>query len=158
MAGHAYTATVEWFGGDGSFADGRYGRGHRWLFDGGVEVPASASPLHVKAPYSRADAVDPEEAYVAALSSCHMLFVLYLAGRRGLVIESYRDEAIGLMSPNAAGKPHIGAVTLRPAIGWGGERRPSALEVETLHHDAHAECYLANSVLTAIAVEPVAAD
>lgn len=152
MAEHRYTAVVEWARGEARFTDGRYGRGHRWLFDGGVEVPASSAPSSVPVPFSRPDAVDPEEAFVAALSSCHMLFFLYLAQKAGLVVDSYRDEASGVMTPNGRGKLFVSAVTLDPTIAFGGERRPEAAEIAALHHAAHAECYLANSVLTEVSV------
>lgn len=156
MAEHRYTAVVEWARGDARFTDGRYDRGHRWLFDGGVAIPASSSPFSVPLPYSRPDAVDPEEAFVAALSSCHMLFFLYLAQKRGLVVDSYRDEAVGLMTPNARGKLYVSAVTLDPAIVFGGELEPDAADIAALHHAAHAECYLANSVLTEVSVAGLA--
>ena len=152
MAEHRYTAVVEWARGEARFTDGRYGRGHRWLFDGGVEVPASSAPSSVPVPLSRPDAVDPEEAFVAALSSCHMLFCLDLAQTRGFVVDSYRDEASGVMTPTAAGKLFVSAVTLDPEIAFGGERRPDPADIAAMHHAAHAECYLANSVLTAVTV------
>jgi organic hydroperoxide reductase OsmC/OhrA len=152
---HSYTAVVEWRRGEAEpFTDNRYSRGHEWSFDGGITVPASSAPSSVRLPYSREDAVDPEEAYVAALSSCHMLTFLFLAAKAGFVVDSYRDEARGRMSPNAHGRLWVDAVTLSPAIAFGGERAPSANELEGLHHAAHEQCYLANSVKTEITIAP----
>ena len=151
---HTYTAVVAWQrAADERFTDNRYSRFHRWQFDGGIEVPASSAPSSVPLPFSREDAVDPEEAYVAALSSCHMLFFLHLAAKGGFLVESYRDEARGTMAPNEAGQLHVAAVTLAPAIVFGGERMPDAGEIEGLHHAAHDACYLANSVRTVITVK-----
>ena len=150
---HHYTAVVEWRRQETeAFTDNRYSRGHAWSFDGGITVPASSAPSSVRLPYSREDAVDPEEAYVAALSSCHMLTFLYLAAKAGLVVESYRDEASGRMVPNVTGRLWVDAVTLAPLIVFGGERVPSDAEVEALHHEAHEQCYLANSVKTEIII------
>lgn len=156
MAAHRYTAVVAWARDGVIFGDGRYSRAHRWLFDGGIEVPASAAPSSVPLPFSRPDAVDPEEAFVAALSSCHMLFVLHLAAKRGFVVDSYRDEATGIMSANARGKLFVSTVTLDPRIAFGGERQPDAAEIAALHHDAHDGCDLANSVLTELSVAGLA--
>ena len=154
---HSYTAVVEWSRGGEAFLDNRYSRGHLWRFDGGVEVPASSAPSSVPLPYSREDAVDPEEAFVAALSSCHMLFFLHLAAKRGYLVESYRDEASGRMSRNADGKLFMSAVTLSPEVVFGGGRVPDPAEIEALHHAAHDECYLANSVLTEVTIAAVPA-
>lgn len=149
---HSYGAVVEWRRNGDRFVDNRYGRGHRWLFDGGVEVPASSAPGSVPPPYSREDAVDPEEAFVAALSSCHMLFFLHLAAKRGFVVDRYRDEAEGRMTRNADGRLFVSAVTLHPEIAFGGDVSPDEAEIEALHHAAHDECYLANSVLTEVTI------
>src|SRR5262249_9071489 len=141
---HAYTATVSWKRGPGeAFTDNKYSRGHEWVFDGGVTVPASSSPLSVRLPYSRADAVDPEEALVAALSSCHMLVFLYLAAKQGYVIESYDDEAVGEMTKNARGKLFLSKATLRPRVVFSGAKQPSKAELSHLHHQAHEDCYIA---------------
>ena len=147
-----YTAEVHWERRDAVFTDKRYSRAHRWSFDGGVVVPASSSPHAVPVPYSDPANVDPEEAYVAALSSCHMLTFLWLASRQGFVVDSYTDAAEGLMQVNEAGKEAVTRVTLRPRIVFSG-RQPSEAELEALHHQAHDECYLANSVKTAIEVK-----
>lgn len=149
-----YTATVLWQRDGATFTDSRYSRGHRWLFDGGMEVPASSSPHVVPLPMSVAAAVDPEEALVAALSSCHMLSFLFIAAKRGFVIDEYRDDAVGELARNEAGKLAMTVVTLRPAIAVGGERQPSSAEVEAMHNEAHEQCFIANSVRTAVRCEP----
>ena len=154
---HEYTATVRWERGEGSFADNRYSREHVWLFDGGTQVPASPAAANVPPGCARADAVDPEEAFVAAISSCHMLFFLAFAGKRGFVPDSYEDNALGVMTKNARGKLFVSRVTLDPKIAWSGENRPSAEEVAALHHRAHEECFLANSVRTEVVVAGVPA-
>lgn len=154
---HEYKASVSWKRGADAFTDMKFSRGHQWSFDGGVTVVASASPQVVRLPYSRADAVDPEEAFVAALSSCHMLTFLYLAAKQGYVVDSYADEAVGVMTKNARGKLFVSKVALRPAIAFSGAKQPSAAELAGLHHHAHEECYIANSVLTEVVVEPAPA-
>jgi len=135
------------------FTDRRYCRGHVWQFDGGVEVPASSSPHVVPLPYSLAENVDPEEAFVASLSSCHMLFFLHFASDAGLVIDHYADAAMGVME-TVDGKTMITKVTLRPEVTYGGQAPDIALE-DDLHHRAHDACFLANSVRTEVVTEPV---
>jgi organic hydroperoxide reductase OsmC/OhrA len=154
---HEYTATVRWERGVGSFADNRYSREHVWLFDGGTQVPASPAAANVPPGCARADAVDPEEAFVAAISSCHMLFFLAFAGKRGFVPDSYEDNALGVMTKNERGKLFVSRVTLDPKIAWSGENRPSDEEVAAMHHRAHEECFLANSVRTEVVVAGVPA-
>jgi organic hydroperoxide reductase OsmC/OhrA len=154
---HEYTATVRWERGGGSFADNRYSREHVWLFDGGTQVPASPAAANVPPGCARADAVDPEEAFVAAISSCHMLFFLAFAGKRGFVPDSYEDNALGVMTKNERGKLFVSRVTLDPKIAWSGENQPSAEEVAAMHHRAHEECFLANSVRTEVVVAGVPA-
>jgi organic hydroperoxide reductase OsmC/OhrA len=151
---HEYRVTVFWTRGDAAFVDNRYSRGHVWKFDGGIEVPASSAPSSVRLPYSVAEAVDPEEALVAAISSCHMLTFLFVAAKAGFVVDRYEDDALGIMTKNARGKLFVSKVTLRPAIAFSGEKQPSPAEMEALHHQAHEECYIANSVVTEIVVEP----
>jgi organic hydroperoxide reductase OsmC/OhrA len=151
-----YTATIEWHRNGAAFSDNRYGRAHVWRFDGGAVVPASASPHVVPVPLSDPAGVDPEEAFVASLSSCHMLWFLSLAAKRGLVVESYRDEAVGVMAKNADGKLAMTRVTLRPAVRFAGARAPAAGELQELHHRAHEECFIATSVRTEVVCEPVA--
>src|SRR5688500_13052874 len=113
---HEYRATIVWRRDGEDFAKGRYSRAHEWRFDGGMTVPASASPGVVPLPFSRAEAVDPEEAFVAALSSCHMLTFVDMARRAGIVVDSYEDEAVGLLERIAPGKMAVTRVTLRPRI------------------------------------------
>ena len=134
---------------DVTFSDGRYSRAHTWHFDGGVVVPASASPHIVPLPFSNPENVDPEEAYLAALSSCHMLTYLDLARRQGFVVDTYRDAAKGVMEKNTAGKYWVSRVELHPAITYAGTGPDRAAE-ETLHHRAHEECFIANSVKTLV--------
>lgn len=146
---HAYRATVLWQRGNQPFTDNKYTRGHVWRFDEGIEVPASSSPFVVPA-YSLAAAVDPEEAFVASLSSCHMLFFLNFAARAGFRIDSYEDAAIGEMAKNESGKVYVAKVTLSPRIVFSGDKRPSEADVAALHHTSHEECFIANSVKTEI--------
>ena len=150
----SYTATTRWTRGDATFADNRYSRAHTWNFDGGVTVPASSSPHVVPLPFSAADAVDPEEAFVAAVSSCHLLWFLSIARKHGFVVDSYEDEAVGVMSKNAAGKLHVSTVTLHPRIAFAGERQPDATALGQLHHEAHEECFIANSIRSEVRIEP----
>ena len=151
---HEYLATVSWKrGGDEPFSDNKYSRGHTWAFDGGVTVPASSSPLSVRLPFSKTDAVDPEEALVASVSSCHMLTFLYLAAKGGYVVDSYEDKAVGVMTKNARGKLFVSSVALRPRIIFSGAKQPTAAQLDELHHHSHEECYIANSVLAEVVVE-----
>jgi organic hydroperoxide reductase OsmC/OhrA len=150
---HTYEATISWHRGEQKFTDNRYSRAHSWSFDGGVQVPASSSPLVVPEPMSVAANVDPEEAFVAAISSCHMLTFLWIAARRGFVIDSYHDRALGVMEKNDEGRLAMTRVTLRPQIAFGGERVPGAVEIDDMHHEAHKECFIANSVKSEIVVE-----
>jgi organic hydroperoxide reductase OsmC/OhrA len=152
---HTYTATIEWRRGDSRFTDLRYSRAHRWRFDGGVELAGSSSPHVVPLPYSDASAVDPEEAFVASLSSCHMLAFLYVAAKAGFVVDDYRDEAVGTLAKDGRGRESMTVVTLRPAVRFAGELAPTRAELDALHHAAHEECYIANSVLTDVRCEPV---
>jgi organic hydroperoxide reductase OsmC/OhrA len=151
---HEYHATIEWKRQDAAFTDNKYSRGHVWRFDGGVEVPASSAPSSVPLPYSVAAAVDPEEALVAATSSCHMLFFLYFAAKGGFVVDRYVDDAIGSMSHNESGKLYVSQIVLRPDVTFSGAKQPAAHDLATLHHHAHEECYIANSVKAEIIVRP----
>jgi organic hydroperoxide reductase OsmC/OhrA len=151
----AYKSVVVWKRDGAIFTDNRYCRGHRWLFDGGTEVPASSSPQVVPVPLSVAEAVDPEEAFVVSLSSCHMLWFLSIAAQRGYVVDSYRDEAVGVMGKDSTGKLGMTRVTLRPEVHFGGDRRPASDEAAAMHHDAHEQCFIAHSVKTDVRCEPV---
>jgi organic hydroperoxide reductase OsmC/OhrA len=147
-----HKARVFWDKTSPDFAKGRYSREHTWEFDGGVTVPASPSPSVVPVPFSNPDNVDPEEAYVAAIASCHMLTFLYLAANAGFHIESYEDRAVGRMTENAKGVPWMSQISLRPRIAFRGANVPTAQELQDLHHGAHEQCYIANSVKTEIIV------
>lgn len=149
-----YKTVVEWNRDGAIFTDNRYSRGHRWLFDGGVEVPASSSPHVVRIPLSVAAAVDPEEAFVASLSSCHMLVFLSIAAKQGFVVDSYRDEAVGVLAKDSSGKLAMTRVTLRPRVEFSGDKRPTAGELAAMHHDSHEECFIASSVKTDVQCEP----
>ena len=147
-----YQATVLWQRPpDIAFTDGRYSRAHLWRFDGGAEVPASASPHIVPLPFSAPEAVDPEEAYVAALASCHMLFFLSIAAKRHFVVDRYSDTVEGVMEKNAAGQLWVSRVTLHPEIVYAGPQ-PTAEQRDHMHHAAHEVCFIANSVKTEIRV------
>lgn len=150
-----YTAQLVWERHGADFAANRYSRRHVLRFDGGAEVPASSSPQVVPLPWSDPAGVDPEEAFVASLASCHMLWFLSIAAKAGYVVERYTDAAEGEMARNAAGKMAMTRVTLRPRALFSGERRPGREELEALHHRAHEECYIANSVTTDVRCEPV---
>jgi organic hydroperoxide reductase OsmC/OhrA len=150
-----YSAEVIWQRGEALFTDNRYSRAHLWRFDGGLAIPASSSPHSVPLPLSDAAAVDPEEAFIAALSSCHMLWFLAIAGKRKFRIDRYHDRATGVMARNAAGKLWVSVVTLRPEVQFSGELLPTRGEIEAMHESAHAECYIANSVSTHISIEPL---
>lgn len=151
---HRYEATVAWQRNGQPFTDHRYSRVHEWRFDGGARVSASPSPLSVPAPMSDASCVDPEEALVAAASSCHMLFFLAFAAKRGFVIDSYVDEAFGVMDKGSDGKWSITRIVLRPRIAFAGDIMPAADDVAKLHHEAHEHCYIANSLKSEIIIEP----
>jgi organic hydroperoxide reductase OsmC/OhrA len=150
-----YTATIRWHRGDASaegFTKGQYSRAHEWAFDGGAVVHAGPSPHVVPAPWSDPAAVDPEEAFVASLSSCHMLFFLDFARRAGFTIDSYVDEAVGVLEKRGDGKTWMSKVSLRPRVAWAGNP-PDEAVLTDLHHRAHEACFIANSVTTEVVVE-----
>ena len=149
-----HTATVEWSRGDQDFTGNRYSRAHDWRFDGGAVVRGSSAPTSVPEPMSDPAAVDPEEALVAALSSCHMLFFLAFAAKGGLTVDSYRDEAVGVLGRDERGKTSITAVTLRPGVVFSGDSLPDAAAISDLHHRAHEACYIANSIRATVTIEP----
>lgn len=148
-----FTAKLAWQRNDQPFLDQRYSRAHEWIFDGGLRVPASSSPLSVPLPMSNADNVDPEEALVAATSSCHMLFFLSIAAKRGHVVDSYSDHAVGLLAKNAEGKLAMTRITLRPHVMFAGANRPDPEQLAAIHHAAHEQCYIANSLKAEVVVE-----
>lgn len=143
-------ATMRWVRGGEAFADGRYRRAHTWFFDGGIEVPASSSPAVVPLPLSDLAALDPEEAFVAALSSCHMPWFLSLAARRGFVVDRHEDRATGVLGRDGAGRTAMTAVTLRPEVAFAPGRGPGEEEFRELHGAAHRESFLADSVRTEV--------
>lgn len=147
-----HMAHVRWTRGDARFTDHRYSRRHAWHFDGGVEVPASSSPHAVPVPMSSAEAVDPEEAFVASISSCHMLWFLSIAAGRGYTVDEYADEAEGFLERDGDGRMAMTRVVLRPRIAFGGDRTPSGGDIASMHDEAHHACFIANSVKTAICV------
>lgn len=149
-----HLATVRWQRRDGDdFTAKRYSRVHEWRFDGGAIVAGSPSPDVVPAPWSDAAAVDPEEAFVAAIASCHMLWFLSIAAERGWVVDAYEDAAVGTMGRIAPGRQAVTDVVLRPRIAFGGDSQPAAAQVDELHEAAHERCFIANSVKTRIRVE-----
>lgn len=148
-----HLASIRWSNHGPDFLKGKYSREHTWTFDGGVSVPASPSPHVVPAPWSNAAHVDPEEAFVAAVASCHMLTFLWLASRAGFLVESYADNAVGVLTKNERKVAWVSSIRLRPQIQFGGDRQPTAEELAELHHHAHDECFIANSVKTEITVE-----
>ena len=148
-----HKATIKWTHSQGDFLKGTYSREHVWTFDGGVTVPASPSPSAVRVPFSNPANVDPEEAFVASLSSCHMLTYLYVAARKGFEVGSYEDEAVGAMTKNERGIFWVSSVVLHPRITYAGAKTPTREEEEQMHHAAHDQCFIANSVKTDVRVE-----
>ncbi len=152
MADHRATITWQGPASAADFVKGKFSREHAWSFDGGVTVPASSSPSVVPTPWSNPAHVDPEEAFVASIASCHMLSFLYVAAKGGLTVTSYRDEAVGVMTKNERGVPWVSKVTLAPAIVFARDPQPSAEQLAELHHAAHDACFIASSVKTEIVV------
>jgi organic hydroperoxide reductase OsmC/OhrA len=145
-------ALIRWKLSGPDFLQGRYSRENTWTFDGGLTVPASPAPSVVPAPWSNAAHVDPEEAFVAALASCHMLTFLWLASQQGFQVESYEDEASGKMTKNESGVPWVSVITLHPKIVFSGAKQPAPEDLDRLHHAAHEQCFIANSIKTAVTV------
>jgi organic hydroperoxide reductase OsmC/OhrA len=148
-----FEARLAWRRDHQRFTDQRYSRAHQWYFDGGLSVPASSSPLSVPVPMSDPAAVDPEEALVAAASSCHMLFFLSLAAQQGFVVDRYEDHATGTLAAGADGRVAMTRIVLRPSLAFAGERKPGREELDALHHAAHEKCYIANSLKCDVVVE-----
>jgi len=149
-----YTATIRWTrAGEGDFTKGQYSRAHEWAFDGGHVVKGSASPHIVPAPWSDPAGVDPEEAFIASLASCHMLFFLSLAASRGWCVERYHDAAVGTLSKDADGRLAMTEVVLRPEVSFAG-RQPTPTDIAGLHQRAHEQCFIANSVKALVRLEP----
>ena len=150
-----YTAEISWQCNGEDFLGNRYSRRHVMRFDGGAEVAGSSSPHVVPLPMSDASAVDPEEAFVASLSSCHMLWFLSIAARHQFCVDRYVDAASGVMAKNADGKMAMTVVTLLPDVTFSGKKLPTRIEIDALHHEAHEACYIASSVKTEVRCEPV---
>jgi len=148
-----HKATIHWKRESPDFLKGKYSREHTWTFDGGMTIAASPSPTVVPVPYSNPANVDPEEAYIAAVSSCHMLTFLHLASRAGFTVDKYDDEAIGVMTKNEKGSQWVSSIILRPKIIYSGEKLPSLQDEGELHHKAHEQCFIANSIKTVVTVE-----
>ncbi len=153
-----YAAETLWERQDATFLDNRYSRRHVLRFDGGLEVPGSSSPSVVPVPMSDASALDPEEAFVSSLSSCHMLWFLTMAVKRKFCVDRYFDAATGVMEKNAEGKVAMTVVTLHPEVTFSGEKLPTRAELDKMHHDAHEACFIASSVKTDVRCEPVYGD
>ena len=149
-----YTATISWSRGDQPYTDGKYSRAHTWRFDGGIEVPGSSSPHVVRPPLSNEAAVDPEEAFIASLSSCHMLFFLDFARRAGFRVDRYVDEAEGVLDKDEQGRMAMTLITLRPQIAFSGDKQPAPSDLDSLHHKSHEACFIANSVRSEVRIEP----
>ena len=149
-----YYATVSWQRAGADFLNKKYSREHQWLFESGTRVEASASHHIVPQPWSNPDFVDPEEAFVASLASCHMLFFLDLAAQGGFVVENYEDAACGILGKGGNGAMMVTEVTLNPQAWFSGENQPAEAEIEALHHRAHELCFIANSVTTEVRIIP----
>jgi organic hydroperoxide reductase OsmC/OhrA len=150
-----YTAELVWERGEQDFLSNRYSRRHLIYLDGGLTIPGSASPHVVPLPMSDASAMDPEEAFVASLSSCHMLWFLSLAAKHGFCVDRYADKASGVLERNVDRKMAMTVVTLCPDVKFSGAKLPTPDDITQLHHEAHEQCYIANSVKTEVRVEPV---
>jgi organic hydroperoxide reductase OsmC/OhrA len=150
-----YFAKIVWAGNGADFQTGRYSREHLWSFDGGIEVKASSSPHVVPLPFSIENAVDPEEAFVASLSSCHMLWFLSIAAKNGFSVKSYIDESFGIMGKNTEGKVAMLSVCLQPRVEFYGQNIPTCEIINDMHENAHAECFIASSVKTEIVCKPI---
>ena len=148
-----HKAIIHWKRTSPYFLKGRYSREHTWEFDGGQTIKASPSPSVVPIPFSNPAFVDPEEAFVASVSSCHMLTFLFVAGKKGFVVDSYRDESTGIMGKNEKGVPWVASIVLQPEIVFSGEKTPAPSDMDQLHHLAHEQCFIANSIKTTVTVE-----
>lgn len=149
----SYTVRILWKKDSSeAFVDNKYSRAHTWTFDGGIALAASSSPHVVPLPMSKESAVDPEEAFLASLSSCHMLWFLSIAAGKKFIVESYDDHAVGVLAKNEEGKLAMTEVTLKPKVIFSGKTLPSQEQLDELHHLAHEKCFIANSVKTKISI------
>jgi len=147
-----HSAQIKWSRGHENFADDSYSRGHQWVLDGGFSVPASSAP---GIPHSVAAAIDPEEGVLASLGSCHMLFFLALAMRKGFIVDDYCDSPVGTIGRNDKGKNALVEIIMRPAATFSGDVLPTQEDIDALHARAHSLCYVANSLNSDIKIEPV---
>jgi organic hydroperoxide reductase OsmC/OhrA len=150
-----HQAALFWSREGTDFLAQHYSRRHEWRFDGGARVSASSSPQVVPVPWSDPSAVDPEEALVASVSSCHMLWFLSIAAKAGWVVDRYTDAATGLMARNEQGRQAITRIILRPEVQFAPGLQPSCSEIDAMHHEAHEACFIANSLKSEIRCEPV---
>lgn len=150
---HEYQASIQWRQTEGNFVDGKYSRKHTWIFDGNLRIPASASPQIVNEPFSDPDAIDPEEAFVASLASCHMLWFLSLAAKRNFIVINYEDTAQGLMEKNSEGNLAITKVILQPLVTFNNDDNINQQVIEKVHEQAHQQCFIANSVKSNIIID-----
>jgi organic hydroperoxide reductase OsmC/OhrA len=150
-----HKARVYWNRGQDNFLDNKYSRAHKWQLDGGLEIDASSSPSVVPLPMSKADAIDPEEAFVASLSSCHMLWFLSIAAKRKYGVDSYIDNAVGILGKDPKGNFYISKVTLTPEVQFFGENQPNKDELLAMHEEAHQRCFIANSVKSEVICNPI---
>jgi organic hydroperoxide reductase OsmC/OhrA len=150
-----HTAEILWLRGEQDFCSNRYSRKHLLRFDGGAEIAGSSSPYVVPLPMSDATAVDPEEMFIASIASCHMLWFLSIAAKNGFCVDRYADSPAGVMRRNEGGRMAMTSVTLKPAVDFSGVKRPTTQQIDAMHHEAHAECFIANSIITYVRCEPV---
>ena len=146
-----HTVTVDWKRETPDFAYQSYNRDHNWTFDAGITVRASAAPAYL----GSESCVDPEEAFVASLSSCHMLTFLAIACKKRFTVDGYRDQAVGILGKDQTGRLAMTRVTLRPQVRFGGEKTPTPEELAQMHGQAHHACFIANSVNTEVVIEPL---
>jgi organic hydroperoxide reductase OsmC/OhrA len=143
-----HRATIVWKRETPDFTYQSYNRDHDWRFDGGATVRASAAPAYL----GSESCIDPEEAFVASLSSCHMLTFLAIAAKKRFVVDDYQDQAVGVLDKDSAGHQAIVRVILHPQVKFSGEKIPSPEELRQLHEQAHHACFIANSVKTEVSV------
>ncbi|MBM5573234.1 OsmC family protein [Deefgea sp. CFH1-16] len=153
-----HSSEVIWARNGQDFIDNRYSRKHLLRFDGGIEVAGSSSPHVVPIPMSDAAAIDPEEAFISSISSCHMLWFLSIAAKQKFCVDRYFDKAIGVMAKNLDGKVAMSVVTLKPEVVFSGETLPTQDQINNMHHQAHEACFIANSIKTEVRLEPIYPD
>lgn len=150
-----HLASIVWQRGEQVFSDNQYSRAHEWQFDGGLRVPASSAPSSVPLPMSVAENVDPEEAVVAALASCHMLFFLAFACKKGYIVDHYEDHPVGTMEKNERNRLYLANIVLQPKVTFSGDNQPDQEAIIALHELSHDHCYIANSLKATVTIQPV---